>query len=458
MKLTVKNLGAVSHAEVDLDKNLLIFTGENNTGKTYLVYSVYQLYNLSNSVSGEAPSPLEGYATVKPEKNFEFNLLDIISDKSEYLSDLQKFISKSMQIQLADFFSTSIDMFANTSIDFQLNKISIQEQDVLAADTLIFGEDDTASKSEGSPNIIFHSNFNEEDENYYDLEKDITDFVKDTVFDLVRDILFNRSFIFPAEREGINLFNKELLLFRNKVFEKLISDRKQKQELTDFMRTRFSRYPEPIRDALNQHNNYDVLKTKTGDFAHLANELEDTFLRGNVQMNTEGDLLFKPKNLNKALDIHLTSSTVKSLSSLIIYLRHKAQKGDLIIIDEPELNLHPDNQRKIARFLGRLINEGFKVIISTHSDYIMRELNNLIMLSHGMQVKKKETQHLLKEYKYNQNELIAAEQVDVHLFRVGQPVENVVVTETGFNIATIDEEIRKLNQSSQDIYLTLFDA
>jgi hypothetical protein len=32
-----------------------------------------------------------------------------------------------------------------------------------------------------------------------------------------------------------------------------------------------------------------------------------------------------------------------------------------------------------------------------------------------------------------------------------------VVENTGFNIATIDEEIRKLNQSSQDIYFTLFD-
>ena len=148
---------------------------------------------------------------------------------------------------------------------------------------------------------------------------------------------------------------------------------------------------------------------------------------------------------------------MKSLSSLIIYLRHKAQKGDLIIIDEPELNLHPDNQRKIARFLGRLIHEGFKVIISTHSDYIVRELNNLIMLSLGINFKKKETKQLLKEYKYNENELISAEQVGVYLFRVGQPVENVTVGETGFNIATIDDEIRKLNQSSQDIYLTLFD-
>ena len=119
--------------------------------------------------------------------------------------------------------------------------------------------------------------------------------------------------------------------------------------------------------------------------------------------------------------------------------------------------MHPDNQRKIARFFGRLINEGFKVLISTHSDYIVRELNNLIMLSHGFATKKEETLQLLTRYNYAENELIAADKVGVYLFRVGQPVENVTVEDTGFNIATIDEEIRKLNQSSQDIYFTLFD-
>ena len=41
MKLTVKNLGPISQAEVDLSKDLIILTGENNTGKTYVAYGIY---------------------------------------------------------------------------------------------------------------------------------------------------------------------------------------------------------------------------------------------------------------------------------------------------------------------------------------------------------------------------------------------------------------------------------
>ena len=46
MKLTVNNLGAVSHAEIDLDKRLLIFTGENNTGKTYVTTVIHSLFDI----------------------------------------------------------------------------------------------------------------------------------------------------------------------------------------------------------------------------------------------------------------------------------------------------------------------------------------------------------------------------------------------------------------------------
>jgi hypothetical protein len=460
MKLTVKNLGAVSQAEIDLDKRLLIFTGENNTGKTYLVYTVYQLYQFDSDIYGEHPSPLSAYERiiVRPNEEYQINLLDLISDKSDYLTHFQEYISTAMRKQLVDFFSAPKGAFNNVFINFSIDRKDIKKQSILDIGVDIStSENETLSKDRNSPLAVFDSYFDQSDENYDELEMDITHFAADTVFSLLKDAIFHDSYIFPAEREGINLFNKELLLFRNRAFQKLISDKKQTNELVDFMRTRFDRYPQPIRHSLGQQNNYDVTKTKTSDYAHLAKELEDTFLKGDIVLNTEGDVVFKPKNMDSPLDIHLTSSTVKSLSSLIVYLRHTAKKGDSIIIDEPELNLHPDNQRKIARFFGRLINEGFKVLISTHSDYIVRELNNLIMLSHGFSTKKEETQRLLKDYHYNENELIAADKVGVYLFRVGQPVENVKVEDTGFNIATIDEEIRKLNQSSQDIYFTLFD-
>lgn len=385
MKLTVNNLGAVSHAEIDLDKRLLIFTGENNTGKTYLVYTVYFSYIFEFYGYEELPSVFSNNKniTINLNENYKINLLDLMSN-TEYLGSYQKFVSQNMQKQLSDFFSAPKTAFDKTFISLEINEQDISQQAIL--DFEINTELDSlllTKKSDSLDAVLTNTKI----ETYKVLEKDVEQ------VDYIIYILFyhsmhsSRTCIFPAEREGINLFNKELLLFRNKAFQKLISEKKQTKELVDFMQTRFDRYPEPIRNALNEQNTYDISKSKTSDYAYLAKELEDTFLKGDIVLNTEGDVVFKPQSMDKPLDIHLTSSTVKSLSSLIVYLRHTAKKGDSIIIDEPELNLHPDNQRKIARFFGRLINEGFKVLISTHSDYIVRELNNLIMLSHGFTTK-----------------------------------------------------------------------
>ncbi|MCL2147619.1 MAG: ATP-binding protein, partial [Synergistaceae bacterium] len=72
------------------------------------------------------------------------------------------------------------------------------------------------------------------------------------------------------------------------------------------------------------------------------------------------------------------------------------------MIDEPELNLHPANQRRMARLLARLVNAGVKVFITTHSDYILKEFNTLIMLKRDV----KAARRVMEEYGYDGNELL----------------------------------------------------
>ena len=81
------------------------------------------------------------------------------------------------------------------------------------------------------------------------------------------------------------------------------------------------------------------------------------------------------------------------------------------MVDEPELNLHPANQRRIARLFARLVNLGVKVFITTHSDYIVKELNTLIMLNHD----KPHLKRIAKENGYRQSELIRSDQVKVYM-------------------------------------------
>ena len=130
-------------------------------------------------------------------------------------------------------------------------------------------------------------------------------------------------------------------------------------------------------------------------------------------------------------------------------------KGDLIIIDEPELNLHPDNQVVLARIFSRLINVGFRIILSTHSDYIIRELNNLIMLSSD----KPSVNELRERYGYRDNERISPEDVGAYFFdfksKTTVTALPLPVAENGFSVPSIDRTIEKINAVSEDLYFAL---
>ena len=81
------------------------------------------------------------------------------------------------------------------------------------------------------------------------------------------------------------------------------------------------------------------------------------------------------------------------------------------MVDEPELNLHPSNQRRVARLFASLVNLGIKVFITTHSDYIVKEINTLIMLSRNSQ----RMQEIADREKYRKNELITADKLKVYI-------------------------------------------
>jgi predicted ATPase len=72
---------------------------------------------------------------------------------------------------------------------------------------------------------------------------------------------------------------------------------------------------------------------------------------------------------------------VKELSPIYLIIRELADKGSLIIIEEPESHLHPAAQIKLMEIFAKLVNEGLNILITTHSDLLLRKLAHLIMES-----------------------------------------------------------------------------
>jgi hypothetical protein len=123
------------------------------------------------------------------------------------------------------------------------------------------------------------------------------------------------------------------------------------------------------------HKNYD----------NLAQRLEQTLLRGAVRVEQSPidypSFVFRPNGWKRDLPLMNASSMVSELAPVVLYLRHVVQLGDLLIIEEPESHLHPAMQVEFTRQLAAAVQSGIRIIITTHSEWVLEELANLVRLA-----------------------------------------------------------------------------
>ena len=121
------------------------------------------------------------------------------------------------------------------------------------------------------------------------------------------------------------------------------------------------------------------------DYDYLAQNLEQTLLRGAVRVEQSPinypSFVFRPDGWKRDLPLMNASSMVSELAPVVLYLRHVVQPGDQLIIEEPESHLHPAMQVEFIRQLAAAVQSGVRILITTHSEWVLEELANLVRLS-----------------------------------------------------------------------------
>ena len=271
---------------------------------------------------------------------------------------------------------------------------------------------------------------------------------------LVND-LFPDPFILSAERFGISLFYRELDFTKNQIvdiLQKMGADKKdRKRKFLPFMllEKSASRYALPIKDNIDYTRSIPDLGKKKSElhesklFDHIK-EMMDGYYRSSGE-----DIRFVSKlRKEKYFDIplHIASSSARGLSDLYFFLRHKAEKNTLLIIDEPESHLDTHNQRLLARLLASIVRVGLKVLVTTHSDYLIKEINNLIMLSRPFAGKA----DLAKKFKYSKNEFLTPDSVRAYVAE-NNGLTSCRVDDFGIDMPVFDKTIDDINRTSNEL-------
>lgn len=441
MKLTLKQVGCLSEAVIEPGE-LTVFCGGNNTGKTYAMYVLWGV--LCDRFWFVFPFAEKLASELKKEGVITLSIADMLN---QHIDALELAINEAATKYLPRLFAASTKLFASADVKIAIDRECCRRY-LVANEIKKSGIVDARSDKHSDTLTITLT---------------IQKAPQEVVAELISMMFFewllgeqkNNAFLLPAERGGLNIFYPELDA-TNALNIDLIR-RIKRDDLNELLNgIVVAQYAEPIQDYLNFLRKLPRLSKGESEFHDIAEDLQQDITQVSYHIDDDGAITIKPHGSDANLGIHLTSSTVKNFFGLWAYLETIAKPGDCLMIDEPELNLHPDNQRLIARLLARLVNRGIKVVISTHSDYIVREINNMIMLGNDFPGRVE----LEDAWGYDKKggERLRVEQVAAYHFDEKQVLKIPISPEYGIEVSSMDAAINRMNQSNSAIYFALQDV
>lgn len=375
MKLYVKNLGNLKKANIEI-KDLTVFVGKNNTNKTWTAYLIYAL---------GSKEMLARYIVdlfIKRNSKLKRDLLSL-SSLLKGTEENRKGLEKKLPFEIEEFIKKLIKDYTKFVAKYFSNFLSIPRENLKNFSCSL------TRLSANKINEIKRKLLKSADEDIFTEKTD--ELIKN--FNLLSKLLnslVGTPFSLPAERETLTPFSIAITMGEMKteqlknVIQQLSKSKKSGiekffSEMLDLMKIKIDyNYPVPIRDFKDFVVNVVNLKEKEETLnKELTKLLEESILEGEIGIEPPGKFKYFFKE-GRSLVVSVSSSMVKGLSGLDLYLKYKASPGDLLIVDEPEMNLHPEAQVRLIEFLTILANKGIKIVITTHSPYIVDHLINLM--------------------------------------------------------------------------------
>lgn len=338
VRFYIKRLGAIKDSSIELSP-LMVFSGESGLGKSYVAFLVHYLYVLLTGMRLKRFFIEKGY-----------NLKDLLKDKKPdelilnvSVSELVSWINKDA-ITYISYLLGHNNFVGEVEIELPFKE-----------DSLIFAYDEEIVGLDNNEEVFYKIM----------LEGFVYRMQTDTVTDdptpfvaLIRAILLNeifgdytylrKTYLMPPSRGALIELN-ERPAFSSGMYE----------EFFDFKMdlNRPLKETQKIDEALLQY----LSEVNVGDVQQV-----------------EGRLMYYTNNVE--MPVTAAASSIKELAPLTLLLKKFPVNGMSVLFEEPEAHLHPGRQVKVADLIGCAIHRDCHMQITTHSDYFIKRLNNLIML------------------------------------------------------------------------------
>ena len=416
MKLNIKNLGRIKEAEIKID-GITIIAGENNTGKTTVGKVLFSCFNSFNNLEKEIY--LDRKLSIRKElynlydlfekyETINYRNLELLEYKLDDMSDNLYSIHIKSKKNIYDILITNlsvyVDMKDENIIDYIKKAAKKIEEYINIPDEKI-----GYKKIEEYFNEMFNNQINSRIERDTIAEINILDlhfkFKDDECIDTNLNYLNKRNIYF---------IDNPFIFDRNDYFYSLSI-----QESHLINNILYSEKPSTSDKILAEEKLKKI-------YEKLSNVVNGKILEKDKEFYLEQEVFYEP------ISIHNLSAGLKSFAIIKMLLERNALKeGDILVLDEPEIHLHPKWQLLYAEIIVLLQKEfNIYILITTHSPYFLEAIEMYSKL-HNMQEK---TNYYLSdiENKYSVFKLVNETIEDIYSL-MAQPIEELEDLENSFD-------------------------
>ena len=353
MNIELKNIGKIKECNISLD-GITVVAGINSTGKSTIgktLYSVYHsFYDITNQISNQRNNSLHRILSETLEYVFFIDEEDINEIVNRFKGKSVDYIEKNLPRFLVER-SGGLPEFM--SINYKeasrkiFNALSISNDEVLKK---IFMRNIVAELGNSIGNV-----------NYPELDSSIRLKIKNEEINIeISDEITSFNYV--------NLY-KDIIYIDDPFVMDHIKD-------TGFLRVMVDGHKKHLLMKLLADNNPDII----GELV-TAKKLDEIYKKLSLvckgsMIKEHGKWVYRSEELKKDLDLNSLSAGIKNF----MILRSLLEKGaitsnGIVVLDEPEINLHPEWQVILAEILV-LLNKEFdlNILLNTHSPYFLNAI------------------------------------------------------------------------------------
>lgn len=362
MKISLTNIGKVKKADIEIN-GITVIAGENNTGKSTIGKALWSIFNSFHNIENELKKERKDIIFSKIEEFFreEYTESYLKARRKLRTTLLTKEILKLIEVERTKKIEKS-DIYNILTANFEKGLENFEMFDKLVDDIYeVLNLEDNYIIKNHFQNILL-SEFNNQVNNLRNQEegtieltiknkKISTKLVSQKVIFLNNDDFFNlhTRAIYIDDPSIIDEFHSFIWEKNHKAeIERLISQVTVKKILENAL---FEKRLERINEKLEE-----IFK----------NEISFNFQEGTVKL----------KGVQEEMHIRNLSTGLKTFAILKNLIQNGAlEKNGTLILDEPEIHLHPEWQLIFAEIIVLLHKElGLHILLATHSPYFLRAI------------------------------------------------------------------------------------